>query len=108
MVTIHYGGLGNREVYPFTFGILGADYIKAFIDLIVRNYWISIILLYSESVEANLIEQNIKNEPGYEVAFASPIYDYFIPLREARQSLAREEETLKKLFVHFAWPFMME
>ena len=35
------------------------------------------------------IEQNIKIVSEFEVAFTSPIHDYFIPLQEVRQSLAR-------------------
>ena len=99
MVTIHYGErniLRDREIYPFAFGILGANpfNIEAFNDLIVRNYWTRIILLYSESsadlVELSTgIEQNITTISGFEVAFTSPIHDYFIPLQEVRQSLAR-------------------
>ena len=84
MVTIHYGErniLGNREIFPYAFGILGANLIniQAFTDLIVRNSWTRVVLLYSEGatdlVELSTgIEKNIKDVPGFNVAFTSPIY----------------------------------
>ena len=102
MVTIHYGEwniLGNREMFPYSFGILGANLItiQAFTDLILRNNWTKVVLLYpsTDGDPAEIgsgIEQNIKNvseSADFVVAFASPIYDYFIPLREVKQSLAR-------------------
>ena len=78
MVTIHYGErnvLGNREILPFAFGILGANLvsIKAFTDFIVGNSWTRVVLHYSESatdlVELSAgIQQNIKSVPGFKVA----------------------------------------
>ena len=35
------------------------------------------------------IKQNIKNVPGFDFTFISPIYDHYIPLQEVGQSLAR-------------------
>ena len=53
MVTIHYGEfnmLGNRETFPFAFGMQGSNFmmIEAFTDLIIRNNWTRVVLLYSE------------------------------------------------------------
>ena len=69
MVTIHYGEqnmLGNRTIFPFAYGILGSNLItiQAFTDLIERNNWTRVILLYSEDltdfVELSAgIEQNL-------------------------------------------------
>ena len=119
MVTIHYGErniLRNRKIFPYAFGILGATfiYIQAFTDLIVRNYWTRVVLLYSEDYIFNFkelsigIEEKIKRIPGFEVAFTSPIYEYYIPLQEVKQSLARVifiiatvEETLRTLCLAF-------
>ena len=99
MVTIHYGEQNtfeNRNVYPFAFGMLGANFIniEAFTHLIIRNNWTRVALLYSEHgvdpVEVSTgILRNIKNTPGYDVAFASPIYEHFIPLQDVKQSFAR-------------------
>ena len=52
MATIHYGErniLGSRKIFPFAFGILGANIIniQAFTDLILWNNWTRIVLLYS-------------------------------------------------------------
>lgn len=99
MVTIHYGEqniFGNRKMYPFAFGILGSNFvnIQAFTHLVIRNNWTKVALLYSED-NADLVEvstgilRNIRDTPGYDIAFASPIYEYFIPLQEVRQSFAR-------------------
>ena len=113
MVTIHYGEqnmLGNRTIFPFAFGILGSHLItiQAFTDLIEWNNWTKVILLYSEDVTDFMelsagIEQNLKNVPGFDVAFTSPIKfnDHFIPLQEARQSLARVIILLSSLEVTF-------
>ena len=90
MVIIHYGErniLRDREIFPYTFDILGANLItiQAFTDLIVRNDWTRVVLLYSEDF-AELkelsagIDENIKGIPGFDVAFTSPIYDHYIPL----------------------------
>ena len=99
MITIHYGEQNtfeNRNVYPFAFGMLGANFIniEAFTHLIIRNNWTRVALLYSEHgvdpVEVSIgILRNIKNTPGYDVAFASPIYEHFIPLQDVKQSFAR-------------------
>ena len=99
MVTIHYGErniLGNRTMFPYAFGMLGSNSItiQSFTDLIVQNNWTRIVLLHSEDdidlEEVSLgIEKNIAATPGYEVAFTSPIYDSFIPLKEIYQSFAR-------------------
>ena len=77
-------------MFPFAFGILRENSIN------VKAYkWTRVALLYSEGVTGLLvsagIEQNLKGVPGFEVAFTSPIkfYDFFIPLQEVRQSLAR-------------------
>ena len=105
----------EAEIFPFAFGILGANFIniQAFTDLIVRNSWNRIVLLYSENaadlVELSVgIEQNIKSVPDFDVAFTSPVYDYFIPLQEVRQSFARVifllssvEATLRTLCLAF-------
>ena len=119
MVTIHYGernALGNREMFPFAFGILGTTSvtIQAFTDLIVRNKWNKIIL-YSEDV-IDLVElsegikRSIKGISGFSVKFTSliKIHHHSIPLREVRQSLARVillftsvEETLRTLCLAF-------
>ena len=99
MVTIHYGEwnrLGNRDRFPFAFGILGANWIsvQAFTHLILRNNWTRVVLLYPSTagdpteISAG-IEQNIANVSGYTVAFTSPIYDFFIPLQAIRQSFVR-------------------
>lgn len=99
MVTIHYGEqniFGNRKRYPFAFSMLGSNFIniQAFTHLVVRNNWTKVALLYSED-NADLVEvstgilRSIKDTPGYDVVFASPIYEYFIPLQEVRQSFAR-------------------
>ena len=118
MVTIHYGErkiLGNREIFPYAFGILGANLIniQAFTDLIIRNSWTRVVLLYSEGatdlVELSTgIEKSIKDVPGFNIAFTSPIYDHYIPIREVRQSLARVifllasvEATLRSLCLAF-------
>ena len=99
MVTIHYGErniFGNRTIFPYAFGMLGSNFItiQAFTDLIVRNNWTKIILLHSEDdidlkEVSNGIENNIKNIPGFDVVFTSPIYNNFIPLKEMRKSFAR-------------------
>ena len=117
MVTIHYGErniLGNREIFPYSFGILGANLIniQAFTDLIVRNSWTRVVLLYSTGDDlvdlSTGIKKNIKDVPGFNVAFTSPIYDHYIPIREVRQSLARViflfasvEATLRTLCLAF-------
>ena len=118
IVTIHYGErniLGNREMFPFAFGMLGANFItiQAFTKLIIRNNWSKIVLLYSE-VDLDLnevsagIEKNIRDTPGFATAFTSPIYDRFIPLHEIKQSLTRiifvflsVEATLRTLCLAF-------
>ena len=118
MVTIHYGErnvLGNREMLPFAFGMLGSNFItiEAFTKLVIRNNWSRIVLLYSEDdidlseVSAG-IEKNIKNTSSFDVAFTSPIYDHFIPLQEIKQSFARviivlssAEATLRTLCLAF-------
>ena len=99
MITIHYGErniLRNREMFPFAFGMLGSNFIiiQAFTELVIKNDWSKIVLLYSEDdsdpFELSIgIEKNIKATPGFDVAFTSPIYDYFIPLQEIRKSFAR-------------------
>ena len=100
MTTIHYGErnmLGSREMFPYAFGMLGSNFItiEAFTKLVIRNDWSRIVLLYSEDdldlSEVSVgIERNSKNtSPGFDVAFISPIYDYFIPLKQIQQSLAR-------------------
>ena len=118
MVTIHYGErtiLGDREIFPYAFGILGANLItiQAFTNLIVRNDWTRVVLLYSEDFAelkelSGGIDENIKGIPGFDVAFTSPIYDYYIPLQEVKKSLARVifliatvEETLRTLCLAF-------
>ena len=99
MVTIHYGErniLGSREIFPFAFGMLGSNSntIQAFTNLVIKNNWSKIVLLYSED-DLDLrevctgIRKNIGDTPGFDVAFVSPIYDYFIPLQEIKQSFAR-------------------
>jgi gamma-aminobutyric acid type B receptor len=118
MITLHYAErniLGNREMFPYAFGMLGANLItiKAFTDLIVWNDWTRVVLLYSadsaDLVELSTgIEKNIKGVPGFDIAFTSPIYDHYIPLREVKQSLARVifllatvEATLRTLCVAY-------
>ena len=118
MITIHYGErniLGDREIFPFAFGMLGSNFItiQAFTKLVIENDWSRIILLYSEDdldlSEVSVgIEKNIKNTPGFDVAFTSPIYDSYIPLQEIKQSFARvivvlssAEATLRTLCLAF-------
>ena len=91
MVTIHYGELnvlGNREMFPFAFGILGSNFMmkEAFTVLIMHNYWTRVALLYSgDDIDLAIdMKRNIKS-----VAFTSPIYEHFIPLQQIRQSFAR-------------------
>ena len=118
MITIHYGErniLGHREMFPFAFGMLGSNFItiQAFTKLVIRNDWSRIVLLYSEDdldlSEVSVgIEKNIKDTPGFEIAFTSPIYDSFIPLQEIKDSFARviivlssAEATLQTLCLAF-------
>ena len=94
MVTIHYGEgktFENKEKFPFAFGILGANFltVQAFTDIILRNSWKRVVLLGNFLGLMARIEQNIKKVESFDIVFASPIYDYFIPLLEVRQSFAR-------------------
>ena len=118
MVTIHYGErdiLGDRNRFPFAFGMLGANFItiEAFTRFVIKNDWSRIVLLYSENdldlSEVSVgLENNLKNAPGFDVTFTSPVYDYFIPLQEIQQSFSRViivllsvEETLRTLCLAF-------
>ena len=99
MVTTHYGEwniFGNREIFPFAFAMLGSNSItiQAFTNLVIKNNWSKIILFYSKDnldlseVSAG-ITKNVRDTPGFDVAFMSPIHDNFIPLQEIKQSFAR-------------------
>ena len=99
MVTTHYGEwniFGNREIFPFAFAMLGSNSItiQAFTNLVIKNNWSKIILFYSKDnldlseVSAG-IRKNVRDTPGFDVAFMSPIHDNFIPLQEIKQSFAR-------------------
>ena len=87
--------------------------IKNFTDLIIQNNWTRVALFYSEDDidlrEVGIgIKMNIKSIPGFDVVFTSPIYEYFIPLRQIRQSFARvitvlssKKSTLRTLCLAF-------
>lgn len=99
VMTLHYGEksiFGDNTVFPYAFGMLGSNIItiQAFTDLVLRNHWTRIVLLYSEDDEdlrevSIGIEKNIRTTTGYDVSYTSPIYNDFIPLKEIRDSYAR-------------------
>ena len=99
VITFHYGEkniLGNHTVFPFAFGMLGSNRItiQAYTDLILRNRWTRIVLLYPDDGEdfrevSIGIQRNIKDIPGFDVSYISSVSLTFIPLREIRESYAR-------------------
>ena len=88
--------LGNRNQYQNAFGIIGAsvsDSVHLLFALMERNGWREIGILYEytpsflETVSA--LQQTIKNNSGYEVAFSSYVSETFLPLKEVESSGAR-------------------
>ena len=131
LVTIHYGQrefLGNRTLFPFAFGILGAHivYVEAMVELVRHNSWTRLAVLYSEDdvdiARSRAIQERVNELQGFEIRFATAIYDDHIPLREVRNSFTRvililgtPEITLRTLclasrqhmvFPNYQWVFM--
>ena len=131
LITIHYGerdSLGDRSKYPYAFGILGSSLVnaKAFVELMKRNWWTKVAVLYSEDnvdsfAVAVHIQQIIGNTKDFEVAYSSTVYDSYIPIQDLRFSfvrviiiLASPEITLRALclayyeglvFPNYQWVF---
>ena len=98
LITIHYGQdeiLGNRTLFPFSFGILGstAKYVDAVIELVKVNHWKRLAVLYSEDdiyiARSRKIQEKVKKLHNYNISFASAIYDNYIPLKEISETFTR-------------------
>ena len=95
LVSIHWGRLSLFADFTNAFGIIGSisTSADAYFELIQKNNWKRIAMLYRErqySREVFLeLQEKFSNVPGFEIAFASPIYDAFIPLEVIRQSFIR-------------------
>ena len=91
MVSINYGGSQIFADRPFSFGILGSNSItaQAIVEVIKYSNWTKSALLYAES-HSELGEKILRTVPtGYEISFASAIYDNYIPLTEVKESFSR-------------------
>lgn len=98
LVTIHYGqreSLGDRSRFPYAFGILGSHsiYVEAMVELVKENNWTRIAVLFSEDdidiARSKAIQEGVRELPGFEISFATAIYDNYIPLEEIQDTFTR-------------------
>ncbi len=95
LVSIHWGRFAHFADSTNAFGIIGSISIvtDAYFELIRNNDWKRIALLYREADYGLQIlsqfSKKLSNFSGFEIAFASPIYETFFPLEAIRQSFIR-------------------
>ena len=95
LVSVHWGRFALFADFTNAFGIIGSisTVAGAYFELIQKNNWNRIAMLYREgqySREVFLeLREKFSNLPGFEIAFASPIYDTFLPLEVIRRSFIR-------------------
>ena len=95
LVSVHWGRFAIFTNYTNAFGIIGSisTSADAYFELVQKNNWKRIAMLYREhqySREVFLeLRKKFSSLPGFEIAFASPIYDGFLPLEVIRQSFIR-------------------
>ena len=95
LVSIHWGRFPSFANYTNAFGIIGSisTVVDAYLELIKTNNWKRIALLYREADYGlqvlSELRENFSNLRGFDISFASPIYDTFLPLEVIRQSLVR-------------------
>ena len=88
-------GLAFFADYTNAFGIIGSisTVANAYFELVQKNNWKRIAMLYREgqySREVFLkLREKFNNFPGFQIVFASPIYDTFLPLKAIQQSFTR-------------------
>ena len=97
LVSVHWGRFTLFANFTNAFGIVGSvsTTANAYFKLIQNNNWKRIALLYGE-FEADYgrhvlfeLREKYSTVSGFEIAFASPIYDTFLPLRVIQQSFIR-------------------
>ena len=95
LVSVHWGRFALFADSTNAFGIIGSisTVADAYIELIQRNNWKRIALLYREADYGLQILFELRKKfsslPGFEIAFASPIYETFLPLEVIRKSFIR-------------------
>ena len=95
LVSINWGRFGVFADYTNSFGIIGSisTSADAYFELIKKNNWKRVAMLYRErqySREVFLeLRKKLSTLPGFEITFATPIYDTFLPLEAVRQSFLR-------------------
>ena len=95
LVSVHWGRFGLFADYTNAFGIIGSisNVANAYFELVQKNNWKRIAMLYRERQYSHEVflefREKISNLRGFEIAFASPIYDTFLPLEAIRQSFIR-------------------
>ena len=95
LVTVHWGRFTFFANYLNAFGIIGSisTVADAYFKLAQNNNWKHIAMLYREARYARDVflelREKFSNLPGFEIAFASPIYETFIPLEAIQQSFIR-------------------
>ena len=95
LVSIHWGRFAHFADSTNAFGIIGSisTVADAYFELIKKNNWTRISLLYREAdygLQVLLeLRKKFSNLSGFEIAFASPIYGTYLPLEEIQQSFIR-------------------
>ena len=95
LVSVHWGRYAHFADSTNAFGIIGSlsTVADAYYELIQKNSWKRIALLYREADYGLQIlfelRKKFSNLPGFEIAFVSPIYETFLPLEAIRQSFIR-------------------
>ena len=97
LINVHLGSapeLGNRSVYPYSFGIFSPTsiVIDALVDLFERNNWTRAAVLYNQDmlVDYNsfrLFENKIKGKA--ELSFVSPANQDYLPLVALKSTFVR-------------------
>ena len=94
LVSVHWGRLAPLDTTN-AFGIIGSvsAIADAYFELIQKNNWKRIAMLYREAdygLQIYLeLREKIGTLPGFNITFVSPIYTTFLPLEAIRQSSVR-------------------
>ena len=95
LVSINWGRFAVFADYTNSFGIIGSisTSADAYFELIKKNNWKRVAMLYRERQYSREVffelRKNLSTLPGFEITFATPIYDTFLPLEAVRQSFLR-------------------
>lgn len=98
-VSIHLGNIPHREALSlskYSFGIVDSlsTGVKLLVELVLRNNWKKVSVLYSESdvhfyVSYQEFIAELRNHSEHSIEFSAPIYKTYIPLQELKDSYTR-------------------